>query len=292
MAVISYREVLPRTLQHRFGESPTAETRWIATVDAPGQHQAVIDAIGIVHGSQHPEYPFLRMLEASVTEPDRHHVEVTYRYEVPQQPDFQPNPLARPDVWQFSTQASQVPFLFYYHGTANNDIRPLVNAAGDFIEGLTVNAPEVRATISGNRASFPLSVAAELTNSINNAPYLGGPAYSWLCNGISGQQTVEVVNDVEIKYWQVSVELTYRRGGYVEQIPHVGFHFLENNFKKRVYVREDGTGDKISASAPQPLNESGGLKYPDGEGDGRPDLILRRPYPAVNFAQYFGTPPF
>lgn len=291
MAVIAYREVLPRTLQHRFGESPTAETRWIATVDAPGQHQAVIDAIGIVHGSQHPEYPFLRMLEASVTEPDRHHVEVTYRYEVPKQPDFQPNPLARPDVWQFSTGASQVPFLFYYHGDGNSDIRPLVNAAGDFIEGLTVNAPELRATISGNRASFPLADAVSLTNTLNNSPYLGGPAYSWLCNGISAQQTTEVVNEQELNYWQVSVELTFRRGGYVEQIPHVGLHYIENGTKKRVYVREDGSEEKVSASTPQPLNANGGLKFPGG-GGGDPDLILRRPYPAVNFAQYFGTPPF
>lgn len=292
MAVLSCREVLPRTFQHKFGESPTAEMKFVVTVDEPTPTQQIIGTVGYVHGSAHPEYPYLLMLEGSVTETDRHHAEVTLRFEVPKQENLDPNPLARPDVWSFSTGGAQVPWLYYYHGSGNDDIRPLVTGANDYIEGLTVLAPEVKATISGNRAAFPLAVAAEVTNAINSGPYLGGSAYTWQCNGISGQQATEVVNDVEVRYWQVSVELTYRRAGYIEKLPHVGFHYIDDGKKRRawVYQGEPGASEKVDATTPQPLTEAGALKYPGL--DGLPDQLLRRPYPAVDFASYFGTPPF
>lgn len=290
MAVLSFREVLPRTFQHKFGESPTAEIKFVVTLDAPTPTQEIITQVGYLHGSSHPEYLYLKMLEGAVTETDRYHAEVTLKFEVPAQQNIDPNPLARPDVWSFSTGGSQVPWLYYYHGTGNGDIRPLVTAADDYIEGLTALAPEIKATISGNRELFPLGLAAQVTNAINASPYLGGESYTWQCNGISGQQATEVVNDVEIRFWQITVELTYRKSGYVEKLPHVGFHYLEGGQKKRAWTWSNDGVEKIDAATPQPLTESGGLKYP-GAG-GLPDQLLRRPYPAVDFASYFGTPPF
>lgn len=290
MAVMSYREVLPRTAQHRFGEGPTAERKYVVTVDAPTNTQTIINAVGIFHGTTHPEFPYLRMLDVSVSETDRHHVEVTYSYEVPKQENLNTNPLGRPDVWSFSTGGASVPFLYYYHGGGNNDIRPLVNAANDYIEGMTVLAPEVKASISGNRASFPLAIAAEVTNAINASPYLGGAAYTWQCGGISAQAAMEVVNEVELRYWQITVELIYRKHGYIEKIPHVGMNYIEGNKKRRAWTWNEAGDEKVAATAPQPLTEAGGLKFPGG--DGQPDQLLRRPYPAVDFSSYFGTPPF
>ena len=289
MAVIGYREVIPRTFRQRFGESPTAERKYICTVDQPTPTQEIINSVGVLFGDPHPEYPYLRMLEADVTETDRHHAEITFQYELPQD-EFDPNPLARPDVWAFSTSGGTVPFLYYYHGEdGNSDVRPLVNAAGDFIEGLTVLAPEVQATISSNRANFPLAIAAELTNAINSAPYLGGEKYTWQCNGISGNHVTEVVNDQTLRYWQITTTLTYRKHGYIEKIPHVGWHFLENGKKQRSWAWDPEGSEKVDAAAPQPLNENGTLKFPGAEGN--PDQLLRRPYPAVNFTSFFGTPP-
>ena len=292
MAVIDFREVLPRTFSHRFGESPTAERTYVVTLDEPTAHQTIINAVGIFHGDAHPEYTYLKMLNASINETDRQHAEITFRYEVPQEENLDPNPLSRPDVWSFSTSGAQAPWTQYYHGETNADVRPLVNAANDYIEGLTVLVPEVRATINGNRAQFPIAIAAEVTNAINASAYLGGAPYTWQCTGISGQSAVEIVNDVEIRYWQVTAELVYRKAGYVEQLPHVGFHFIEDGQKKRawVYAGEPGSSEKVDALAPQPLTETGGLKYPGL--DGQPEFIARRPYPAVNFSTYFGTPPF
>lgn len=290
MAVVSYREVIPRTAQHRFGEGPTAERKYIVTVDVPTGVQTIVNTIGIFHGTQHPEFSYLRMLDVSVNEIDRQHVEVTYRYEVPKQEDLQTNPLARPDVWSFSTGSATGPFLYYYHGGGNDDVRPLVNAANDYIDGLETLVPEVTASISGNRAVFPLATAAEVTNAINSGPYLGGAAYTWQCSGISGQQATEVVNNVEIRYWQITVSLVYRKHGYIEKIPHVGMHFIEDGKKRRAWVWNDEGDEKIFAPVPQPLTEAGALKFPGG--DGQPDQLLRRPYPAIDFSGYFGTPPF
>ena len=292
MTVIASREVIPRTFSHRFGEAPTAERKFIVTVDAPTATQDIINAVGITHTALHPEYTYLRMLDASLTETDRHHVEITYRYELPKQEDLDPNPLARPDVWTFSTGGSQVPALTYYHGSGNADIRPLQNSAKEYVEGLTTLEAEVRASISGNRSAFPLADAAAVTNAINSTSYLGGAAYTWQCAGIGGQQATEIVNDVELRYWQITVELVYRRSGWNLLIPDVGWNYLEGGQLKRAWVRDPETSDKIASGTPRALNTDGTLK-----AEGEAPSILGggsglRVFPAVNFSTYFGTPPF
>lgn len=306
MAVLSYRELSGRTFQHRFGEAPTAEIRYALTLDDPStDHQSMLNAVGIFHGAYHPEYTYLRCIEGSVTEndPDPWHATISYRYAVPQaggggNKDFEPNPLARPDVWSFTTGGAQVPALTYYHGNDNSDIRPLINSANDYFEGLLADEAEVRASISGNRPTFPLATAAAVTNAINSAPYLGGAAYSWKCSGISAQQATEVVNDIELNYWQVSVELIYRQSGWPLLLPDIGWHYLTGGdpAKAIVYVRDDAPnsptkGYDIPASSPQPLDTDGSLLYTGGSY-GAPNILERRINPAVDFSSYFGVPPF
>lgn len=288
MAVIASREIIPRTFSHKFGESPTAERKFIATVDEPTPTQTVIQQIGILFLSQHPEYTYLRMLDGQVNEIDRHHVEVTYRYELPKQQDLDPNPLARPDVWSFSTGGSSVPALIYFDGNGNDNKKPLQNTANDFFEGLTTLEAEVRASISGNRAVFPLDQAAAVTNSVNDSAYLGAPKHSWLCSGVGGQQATEVVNDVEIRYWTVTAELVYRRSGHNLLLPNVGWNFLEGGQKKRAWVLDPDTNEKVASGSPRALDAQGNIK----PGDQAPDILERRVYPEANFSAYFGTPPF
>lgn len=292
MAVISYREVIPRTFSHRFGESPTAERRVVVTVDEPTDHQTIINTVGITHGAPHPEYAYLLMLDASITETDRQHAEITYKYDLPRQENLDPNPLARPDVWSFTTGGAQVPALVYYSGSGNNSKKPLQNSAKDFFENLTVNEAEVRATIAGNRATFPLAVSASVTNSVNSASYLGGAAHTWFCSGIGGQQATEVVNGIEVRYWQITVELIYRQSGHNLLLPDVGWNYLEDGEKKRAWVWYDpGSGaakEQVPSGSPRALTTAGALK---DDGD-EPDILTRRVYPEVAFASYFGTPPF
>lgn len=295
MAVLSYRELVGRTFSHKFGEAPTSQIQYAVTLDNPETtHQEILDAVGIYHGAQHPEYSYLRCMEGSVSEnsPDPWHATVSYNYALPElggNSDYEPHPLGRKDVWSFSTGGAQVPALVHYDGTGNSNIQPLVNAAGDFFEGLMLDESEVRASISGNRARFPLAMAAAVTNSVNASPYLGGDAYTWKCAGISAQQASEVVNSVEINYWQVSVELVYRQSGWRMLLPHVGWHYIAGSTKKVCYALDD-EGNKIAASSPQPLNSDGTLKYPGAPGT--PDILTRRLNPAVDFEPYFGVPIF
>jgi hypothetical protein len=284
MAVLSYREVLPRTFQHRFGESPTAEMKFVVTVDEPTPTQQVIGAVGYVHGASHPEYPYLLMLDGSVTESDRFHAEVTLRFEVPKQEEFDPNPLARPDVWSFSTGGAQVPALTCYDG---NTQKPLVNSAKTYFPGLTTLEAEVRATVAWNRAVFPASVAAAVTNCVNSEAYLWGGPHTWLCAGISAQQTTEVVNDVEVRYWQGTSELVYRASSHDLYLPNVGFEYLEDGELKQAWVK-DRNGQEVPSALPRALNPDGSLKAAGQE----PDILVRQMYREVNFSSYFGTPPF
>jgi hypothetical protein len=288
MAVIAYREVIPRTFSHRFGESPTADRKVVVTLDEPTAHQEIIGAVGILHGDSHPEFTYLRMLDAQMSETDRHHVEITYKYELPKQQDLDPNPLARPDVWSFSTGGAQVPALVYYSGSGNGTKLPLTNSARDFFEGLTASEAEVRATIAGNRSTFPLDLAASVTNSVNASGYLGGGAHTWFCSGIGGQQASEVVNGLEIRYWQVTVELLFRASTHNLLLPNVGWHFIQGGERKRCYVIDWDAKEYLPSATPRPLTEAGNMKA----GDEGPDFITRRIYKEADFASYFGEPSF
>jgi hypothetical protein len=290
MAIIASREVLPRTFSHKFGESPTAEIKYHVTTDGPGSTQSVLDNIGIKHGTPHPEYSYLLCDNGDVNELDRFHVEVTYSYSVPAigTEDSDPNPLARADIWSFSTGGSAVPALAYFQGSGNGDIRALVNSAYDFFEGAMTEESELRATISGNRSTFPVATATQVTNCVNVDAYLGAQQYQWKCQGISGQQQVEVVDGVEIKYWSVSVELAYRQSGWRLMLPNVGYNYLDGGQKRRAYVIDSESGDKVASSNPVALNDNGSIKA----AGTAPDILYRRVHREVNFQTFFGTPPF
>jgi hypothetical protein len=202
--------------------------------------------------------------------------------------DSDPNPLARADIWSFSTGGAAVPALAYFHGNGNGDVRALVNSAFDFFEGAMTEESELRATISGNRASFPVGVAASVTNCVNVDAYLGAQPYQWKCQGISGQQQVEVVNGFELKYWSVSVELAFRQSGWRLMLPNVGYNYLEGGRQTRAYVIDPESGERVASSNPVALNDNGSLK---GSGVA-PDLLYRRVHREVNFQPLFGTPPF
>jgi hypothetical protein len=117
---------------------------------------------------------------------------------------------------------------------------------------------------------------------------LGGVAHTWFCTGISGQQASEVVNDAEVRYWQVSAELIYRQSGHNLLLPNVGFNFLDSGVKKRAYVKDPDSGEKVPCTTPVPLTSSGGIKGDNAE----PDILVRRVYPETDFSNFFGTPPF
>lgn len=295
MAVVGYREI-GRSFSHRFGESPTAQIRVAFDLDAPTNTQDIIAAGGYLHGTAHPEYGYMLCVDGQVTESSAYKAEAVYSFATPAvgTGGFVASPLSRPDVWSFSTSGLSVPTFRYYNGSGNGDIKPLVNSAGDIIEGAQAIEGELRATVSGNRAAFPLATAVAVTGCVNSDAYAGAQPHRWLCNGISAQKTTEVVNGQQVTYWQVTAELSYKASGYNLYLPNVGWNYKGGSGsepkKERCYVFMDG--EKVASSSVMALNEDGSIRFNnDFTGSGAPTILERRVNPAVAFATYFGTPP-
>lgn len=290
MGVRNTTELATVSGSRKFGDPPAFQRKWVVEVDDPLTTQTLIsNAPGVGFLDPHPEASYVRAMNVSVTNygGSRWHYEVTWNYELPKQANPDPNPLARPDIWRWTTGGLQVPALYYYD--LDEDGQPVLlalkNSANDFFEGVTADISTLQASISSNRPTFDYGLATLVTNTLNSDMYLGAPAYTWKCSGIAGSPAVEVVNDAEFRYWQIEATLEYRPDGWELQLPNVGWNYLEGSEKKRVYVKDPDTGEKVPASNPQALNANGTIKT------GAPDILKRRVHRAVPFAQYFGTPP-
>jgi len=284
MAAISFTELATVAASRKFGEAPTFQRKFVVEVDDPTTTQTdIANYPGVVFLQAHPEASYCKAMNVAVANYNgsRWHYEVTWDYELPKQANVDPNPLARADIWKWSTGGLQVPALYYYEG---DTLAPLQNSANDFFEGATTDISTLQASISGNRATFDYGLATTVTNSVNSSPYLGGAAYTWKCSGIAANPAVEVVNEVEIRYWQVEVTLEYRPDGWPLQLPNVGWNYLSSGTKKRCYVIDTDSGDKVPSSNPQPLTTGGAIST------GAPTILVRRVHKAVDFRSYFGTP--
>jgi hypothetical protein len=284
MAATSFTELATVAASRKFGEPPTYQRKFVVEVNDPTTSQNdIANYPGVAFLSPHPEASYCKAMNVSVANYNgsRWHYEVTWDYELPKQQNVDPNPLARADIWKWSTGGLQVPALYYYEGEA---LAPLQNSANDFFEGATTDISTLQASISGNRATFNYELATTVTNSVNSSPYLGGAAYTWKCSGIAANPAVEVVNEIEIRYWQVEVTLEYRPDGWPLQLPNVGWNYLDGTTKKRCYVIDTDSGDKVPSSNPQPLTTGGAIST------GAPTVLVRRVHKAVDFRSYFGTP--
>ncbi|MGI9458427.1 MAG: hypothetical protein ACR2NF_00375 [Pirellulales bacterium] len=283
MAVLSWREIASRSLTHNLGTPPTATRKFIMTLDGPTDHQVVINTLGIVHGSAHPEYGFLKCANGAVTEIDPYHAELSVQYDYPSQGsnDYAPNPLARPDVWSFTSSAGSMPTFFHNDG---GTVKPLVNSAGEVYEGVVQLVGELKASIQGNRSAFPIGTATAATGRVNAGQYLGGAAGTWMCEGISAQQQNEVVDQAEIRYWSVTANLHFRSSGHGVYLPDVGYNQLVSGELKPCTVSHQG--DKIPVTKPVALTSSG-VQAATGT---MPTINYYETHLTANFSSLFGTP--
>ena len=284
MGIVNVTELAQVSASRRFGEPPVFQRQFVVEVDNPETTQSdILVASDIPFLQPHPEASYCKAFNASVTNynSSRWHYLVTWDYELPKQANVDPNPLSRLDIWKWSTGGLQVPSLYYYEG---DTLAPLQNSANDFFEGVTTDISTLQASISGNRATFDYGLATTVTNAINSAEYLGAPQYTWKCSGIAATPAVEVVGEAEVRYWQVEVTLEYRPDGWELQLPNVGWNYLDGSTKKRAYVIDTDSGDKVQSSNPQPLSTNGTL------ATGAPTILKRRVHKAVNFSQFFGAP--
>lgn len=284
MAVKNVIELANVSASRRFGEAPSFQRKWVVEVDNPTTPQTtIVNACNVQFLNGHPEALYAKAMNVSVANYNgsRWHYEVTWNYELPKQANAQENPVARPDIWRWSTGGLQVPALYYYDGSV---LKALVNSAGDFFEGATTDISTLQATVSSNRATFDYATATYLTNAVNSDSFLGSAKHTWKCAGISGTPQVEVVNEIETRYWQIETTLEYRPDGWPLQLPDVGWNYLDGSVRKRVVVKMPETGEEVPASNPLPLNTDGTLKT------GAPNILTRRVHREVAFSQHFGTP--
>lgn len=268
MAILSYREVIPRTYEHKLGGSPTAGRVFMATLDEPTSAQIVIDAVGIQLGSPHPEHGSLVCDSISVDEPDRHHATVTYSYGIPEEESNDPQnpdspPWEKADKWTFSTSNVNVACKQYFpNDNPPNDINrqnPLVNTAGDAIFGQSRAESEIKITISASRQTFDLIDIKKYLNGINSKAWLGFPKHTVQFVGMSASEDkLEYQGQVKY-YWRVNVELIYRASTHNLFLPNVGWNVLINGKLQRAwtYVTERGRTAKVPAPHPVALNASG-----------------------------------
>lgn len=299
MSVLSFREVLPRTFENRLGSNPSATRKFVCTTDGPTSVTDISSALGIPQGSPHPEATYLLALDASFTEPDTYHAEVSISYGMPAEAgttsqDWSPNPLARPAVWSYSTTGATIPVEDYYDGTGSGEgsLKPLVNSAGEPLLGVTTQIGELKVQIQVNRSSFDVGAAIAGTGAINAGPYLGAPAYYWQCQGISGQPQTEAVNGVQVRFWSITSNLVYRQRGWVAQLLDTGYNckqpYPPGGIGPCKVITEAGP---IDATMPMALNSDGTQAEPGSDGKIEVRKIERRLHPAVDFVAYFGTPP-
>lgn len=310
MAVVSTREVIPRTYQMKMGANPTATITYACTLDGTATTNAQIQtACGVTQGAAHPEMGYLVALESTVTQPDPYHAVCTYKYGVPVggATDFKPNPLTRPDVWSYATTGATIATAHYYPedgedvDTLPDGTSPLINSASDELFGVQTQVGELKVSIKGNRATFDYGEATAVTGCVNNDVYLGGAKYCWQCQGISGEPRTEIVNNVQYDFYVVQVSLVYRQQSFVARLLDTGMNVLKEEqsdsgestgkLVKQQATVKNAKGIDIPSSQPVALNEDGTQMEPDSEGKTPPNTLFRRLHQAVAFNTYFGTPP-
>lgn len=270
MAVLGSREILPRTFEHRIGDSPSAGRVFVATVDAPTAASEVLAAIGITHGASHPEHATLTCLSYSVDETDRHHVTVTYTYGIPDKDKNEPDnpdqpPWLQPDTWSFGTSNASVACTEHYPfnlpGGAVNVAHPLTNTAGDIIFGQTKAESELKISISGSRLTLDLAKIKKYVNTINSAPWAGFPKHTVQCVGVSASPARLDFDGQALDYWQITIELIYRSSSHNLFLPNVGWNVIVDGKKQRAwtYIAEDGVSEKVPTPHPVALNAAGGF---------------------------------
>jgi len=205
-----------------------------------------------------------------------------------------PNPLNRPDVWSLSASGTVVDATTYY-ADANDTVKQIVNTAGDPLRGLKRRQGEITLNVKGNRLDSPFSLATGFVNRTNAAAWADGAERTWLCTSVSAQQQTELVGDELLDYWSVSFSFAYRPETWSVQAPNVGLNQLtyvpDSNgtpilVKRRITI-QDGSGNIVPTSKPQPLDENGSFAGVTAEAD----LLTFRVYRTADFASYFGEPP-
>lgn len=257
-----------------------------ALTSAPITDTQIATALGVNIGSAHPEYNGYRVRKATLTEGyegSPYHVHLVAEYGLILASELTA-PTSRPAVWEFVTQAGEVPALYYYEGSGNGTTRPLTNSAFDYFPGLVAQEALITAKVTYNFSTLPTSWIAS-QNFVNDSGYLGCPAHTIKVIGVTVQQEQEEFGGGPVAYWKATAELGYRQSSHNLLLPDVGWNFIGGGQKRRAMVFDFNNAEWVPSPNPVGLDGNGGLT------NGAPVVLNRRVNPVADFQSLFGSPP-
>jgi hypothetical protein len=288
VGVVSATE-LARTVEEELGGTSRAIRRFACVLDDntlagnPPTETQITTACGFgSYGTVHPTMSAYNLRKVTINErfgDSPYHVEVVAEYnEVNAQEILVPT--ARDAVWSFEATPSQIAALTYYDGST---LRPLVNSANDYLQGLLTDESMVTATVRKNYATFPSS-QVNATNSVNSDTYLDVDPHRWKVIGGNVTRATEVILNTTYTFWAAEWKLQYRQTGWVLKIPDVGWNFLQGGEKRRCMVFDFQNSEWVASPTPMPLSSG-------QQTAGLPAILERRVNPEANFTSLFGTIP-
>ena len=282
MAVVDSRELFRgRGGSQKYGEVPSYKREFLVRVDTMDTSEtAIAQAPGIAMLSAHPDVAAALLNDVSVTQDgdSPFHYRVSLTYGVLE--DADENPLDRPDQFNYTGAITSGP-AFIHYDAGNNSPAVIVNSAGDPLEGLEKELAEWRITISGNRADFDKSLAADYLNTINLDTYSGLAPGTVKCQGISGSRKIELVSGSKLVYWEVNVELAHRGENWRLKTWDVGFNEIISGERKKIL-------DAAKKEVSQPVALSGGVQKSAGQP---PDMLTFKIYKEKAFTGIFPALP-
>lgn len=290
MGVVSHKE-LPRKNTYEIGKPRVLVREFVVVLSDdtltgnPTDEGELFTGIGVDIGYLHPTYANYRVRKMTYTEGhdgSPYHVHVSCEYGLIAANELVA-PTAREAVWEFDSQPSEVPALFYY---GDGDTRlPLTNSAYDFFPGMMTFETVVVIKITKNFATFP-SQWVQAQNHVNSDGFLGCPADSVRVEKVNVKRAQEDGSWGPVAFWEATAELHYRQSGHSLLLPDIGWNMIVGGQKQRATVFDFENGQWVPSANPIALNGAGGLAV--GEP---PAILTRRINPRANFFSLFGNAP-
>jgi len=162
------------------------------------------------------------------------------------------NPLTEPWEWSINFEQYQLTCEFDVHR------KPVLNSAKDFFdEPLIID--NSRPVLTGKKtfSSFPWALSNQIVDCVNSDNFQGCASETLKCERLSGSPNRQRVNNQSVIYYDVTVELSFKREKHNREILSKGYRELKNN--KLVQIMEGGT----AVTQPVLLTQAG-LKLPVG----------------------------
>jgi hypothetical protein len=287
MSVTAVREIIDnRGASQKFGENVKVKRAFMVTVDdATTPVTDISDACGIGWLDQHPDFSAVVCTDISTAnDGDPLHYKVEFNYDILRPEDKEAGPTAmpwqRPDKFSFNGALTSVPAIVHYNNGLSSP-QLIVNSAGDPLEGATRDQAEWRIQINGARQAFPKSLAMNYINAVNSDSWSGFPAKTLKVQGLSGQREVEQINNTEVAYWSISVDIAYRPEGWELKLWDVGYNEIVGGQRQKIL-------DKLREPVSDPVALSGGSAKSAGSP---PDMLTFKIYREASFAGIFPTLP-